>query len=116
MRAGRLSRRVTIQERVETQNATGEVVWTWQDVACVWAEIAAVNGREFFSAQQIQSNVTHTILIRWRRGIVAKMRVVEDGGSCGDTVYYDIEAPLANARRTELRLMCVTRDADGWRG
>lgn len=115
MRAGRLSRRVTIQERVESQNATGEVVWTWQDVCEVWAEIAAVSGREFFSAQQIQSNVTHTVLIRWRSGIVAKMRVVENV-TCSETVYYDIEAPLANARRTELRLMCVTRDADGWRG
>lgn len=114
MRAGRLSRRVTIQERVETQNATGEVVWTWQDVCSVWAEISAISGREFFSAQQIQSNVTHTILIRYRPGILAKMRAVES--SCDATIYYDIEAPLANARRTELRLMCVTRDADGWRG
>lgn len=114
MRAGKLNRRVTIQERVETQNTTGEVVWSWRDVCAVWAEISGVSGREFFSAQQIQSNVTHMVLIRYRTGIVAKMRVVE--ALCNETIYYDIEAPLANARRTELRLMCVTRDADGWRG
>lgn len=112
MRAGRLSHRVTIQERTETQNATGEVEWTWVDVCSVWAEITAVSGREFFAAQQVQSNVSHSILMRYRQGIKAKMRVVEAG--CAE-VFYDIEAPLPNARRTELRLMCVTRDADGWR-
>lgn len=113
MRAGRLSRRVTIQQRTESQNATGEVVWTWVDVCTVSAEISAVSGREFFAAQQVQSNVTHSILIRYRPGIVAKMRAVEIG--CDSTTYYDIEAPLPNPRRTELRLMCVTRDAEGWR-
>lgn len=113
MRAGRLNRNVTIQRRVETQNATGEVVWTWVDVCSVWAEIAAVTGREFFGAQQIQSSVTHAITIRYRTGIVAKMRIIE---GCDGAVQYDIEAPLPNARRTEIRLLCVTRDAEGWRG
>lgn len=112
MRAGRLNRRITIQERIETQNDMGEVVWTWVDVCTVWAEIAAVGGREFFAAQQVQSSVTHNILIRYRPGIVAKMRAVES--NC-DAVAYDIEAVLPNARRTEIKLMCVTRDADGWR-
>lgn len=112
MRAGRLNRYVTIQRRVETQNATGEVVWTWVDVCSVWAEIAAVSGREFFAAQQVQAMVTHAITIRYRSGIVAKMRIIED---CDQSIQYDIEAPLPNARRTEIRLMCVTRDAEGWR-
>lgn len=113
MRAGRLSRRVTIQRRVETKTAAGQVVWTWEDVCDAWAEIAGVAGREGQTNAQVQATITHAITIRYRADVVAKMRVVER--ACPD-VAYDIEAPLANARRTELRLLCVTRDAVGWRG
>ena len=114
MRAGRLNRLVSIQRRVETQTDMGQTVWTWEEVCRAWAEIAGVSGREGQAgAPQVQAAVTHSILMRYQPGIVAKMRVVELG--CPD-VAYDIEVPLANARRTELRLQCVTRDAEGWRG
>lgn len=112
MRAGRLNRQISIQERIETKTAMGNVVWTWTEKCRAWAEITGVTGREFQTNAQVQANVTHAITMRYQPGIVAKMRVVELG--CPD-VAYDIEAPLANARRTELRLMCVTRDAEGWR-
>lgn len=113
MRAGRLSRRVMIQQRVESRTPAGNVVWTWQDFCPAWAEIAGIAGREGQTNAQVQATITHAITIRYVPGVVAKMRVVEIG--CPD-VAYDIEAPLANARRTELRLLCITRDADGWRG
>lgn len=113
MRAGRLSRWVSLEQRVETANDMGEVTWIWEEVCKIWAEIAPLNGREFIAAQQVQSNVTHAILIRYRTGVTAKMRIVE---VCEPSIQYDIEAPLPNARRTEIKLMCVTRDAEGWRG
>lgn len=92
----------------------GQTVWTWEEICRDWAEISGLSGREGQGAPpQVQATVTHNILMRYRAGIVAKMRVVEIG--CPD-VAYDIEVPLANARRTELRLLCVTRDAEGWRG
>lgn len=113
MRAGRLSRHVALEERVETSNDMGEVTWTWTEVCRMWAEIAPLAGREFFAAQQVQSEATHNITIRWRAGVTAKMRIIE---ICDPAIQYDIMVPIANARRTEIRLMCKTRDAEGWRG
>lgn len=113
MRAGRLSRLVSVQRRIETQTDRGQTIWTWEEVCQAWAEISGVTGREGQGgAPQVQAVATHNILLRYRSDIVAKMRVVELG--CPD-VAYDIQVPLANARRTELRLLCVTRDAEGWR-
>jgi SPP1 family predicted phage head-tail adaptor len=91
----------------------GEVAWTWEEVTRMWAEIGPVSGREAITVQQVQSEINTTIWIRWRPGVTAKMRVVEVSNP---SVQYDIEVPLANARRTGIKLMCVTRDAEGWRG
>jgi SPP1 family predicted phage head-tail adaptor len=113
MRAGRLRHFVSLQQRVETKNDMGEVTWAWDEVCQIWAEISGLTGREMIAAQQVQSQVSHNILIRWRAGVTAKMRVVE---VCEPSVQYDIVAVLPNARRTETRLMCLTRDAEGWRG
>lgn len=113
MKAGRLNRHVMLQRRVESQNDMGEVTWVWEDVCAMWAEIAPMSGREFFAAQQVQAEASHNITIRWRPGVTAEMRVIE---VCEPTIAYDIVAPLANARRTEIVLKCKTREADGWRG
>jgi SPP1 family predicted phage head-tail adaptor len=113
VRAARLRHWVALEQRVESANDTGEVVWTWEEVCKIWAEIAPVSGREVTPVSEVQAQATHAILIRWRSGVTAKMRIVE---ICEPSVQYDIQVPLANARRTEIKLMCVTRDADGWRG
>lgn len=119
MRAGQLRHRVTIQYRTETQNATGEVTWTWSDLATVWASIEPISGREFFSSQQVQSSVTTRIRVRHRTDVNAKMRVKytrDPSSSPLKVAYYAIEAVIpVQERHREVHLMCVERDADGWR-
>lgn len=50
--AARLRRRITIQQRDTAQDPSGEPVFTWSDLATVWASIEPSEGREAFSANQ----------------------------------------------------------------
>ena len=84
MRAGSLRHRVTIQ-RYEL---------------AVDESVEAVSGREFFASQQVQSEVTHKVTIRFRPGVAADMRIVYGGRVFG------IVAPLPDNRGTRLVLMC----------
>lgn len=118
MRSGTLRQRVTLQERTETTGSTGEVTWSWADWATVWAAVEPISGRELFSAQQVQANTTTRIRIRHRSGVDSKLRVkfVADNGSPQRIKYYEIESVLhINERQREIHLMCVEREADGWR-
>jgi SPP1 family predicted phage head-tail adaptor len=108
--ACKLRHSVTIQERTETQNSTGEVTWSWTDFKTVRAAIEPLRGQEFFAAQQVQSSTNTRIRIRYIAGVVPKMRVVHG------TDYYEIEGIIdPEMRHRELQLMCVKRDASGFR-
>lgn len=101
MRAGKLRHRVTIQRAVEVQNDFGEVVTTWVTVGQAWASVEPLRGREYFQAEGTQAETSTRIRMRYRNGIMPKMRVVH-----GSTVY-DIESVMdVETRGRELELMC----------
>ena len=77
MKAGRLNRRVTIQQKSVARDALGAEVITWVDVATVWAEVSPYSGREFVALRQAQDEITTRITIRYRPGITPAMRVVQ---------------------------------------
>lgn len=117
MRAGALRHRITIQRRVETQGTTGEVAWTWSDVADVYAAIEPISGREFFAAGQMQAPVDVRVRVRYRTGITEKMRVVfiREWESPRRVDYFDIVAVLNRGMQDrELHLMCKARSAEGF--
>lgn len=117
MQAGRMRHRITIEKPVATVNATGERIAAWTTYGERWASIEPMQGREYFSASQIQSSVNTRIRVRYDAGINETMRVkfVADRAS-GLTHYYDIEAALPiKERRHEMQLMCVRRGAEGFR-
>lgn len=100
MRAGDLRHRVTIQQAAETQSGSGAIGQTWSDVAAVWASIEALQGREVFAAQQINAQVSSRITIRYRAGIIPKMRMVFGART------FNIEAVIdPDGRRRELQLL-----------
>lgn len=107
MRAGSLRHRVTIQRYELAVDEYGAPLRreSWKDVATVWASVEAVSGREFFASQQVQSEVTHKVMIRFLPGVTADMRIVHGGRVFG------IVAPLPDNRGTRLMLMC--REASG---
>ena len=92
---GRLDRQITIQEDVGTQDAAGQPVEDWQDIATnptIWAEVVPVGGREVFEAQQVGASAVAKFRIRYRGDVLRKMRVVYDSDN------YDI-ADVAEDRR-----------------
>lgn len=118
MQAGKLRQRLTIQRRIETQNSTGEVEQRYEDWQTVWGSIEPISGREYFSAQQIQSDITTRIRLRYQPGITPKMRIahVIGAGSPTQFQYFDIESVLhINQRNREIVLMCIRREAEGFR-
>lgn len=103
--AARLNKRVLIQAPPTGQDANGEPLTTWTDFVTdttdhkVWAEVSDISGREYVAAAAVQNSVQTKILIRYRDGIKASMRVVH-----GSDIY-NIETPLEQGGRTIL-LMC----------
>ena len=101
MQAGKLRHRVTIEQVTSTRDSMGVPEETWSTLATVWAEVAAVSGREFVEGFRTQAEVTHSIWIRYRSDVTARMRCAE-----GST-HYDIVAVLdPDGRKEKLRLMC----------
>lgn len=108
MHSGLLNKRVSLEARVITRDASGGTIETWQPVATVWAGIAPLSGREFVAAQSVQAGVTTRITIRWRAGIDASMRLVHEG------LIYNVRAVLPDPTlRRHITLMCEQGVNDG---
>ena len=107
MRAGRLQRRVTLQESQATRDAYGGEVISWVDVATVWAAVEPLRGREFLEQARDGAEVTTRIVLRYQgaTAIVPAMRAVHTT-ELRDQVY-DIQAVIhVDERRREYQLMC----------
>lgn len=77
LNAGRLNQRVRIEKPIITQDPdTGALVETIQIIATVFASIEPLSAREFIAAQSTQSQITAKILMRYRTGLTADMRLV----------------------------------------
>ena len=101
MRAARIRHRVTIQQPVVAVNGYGERITTWSTVAVVWAAVEPLRGREFFDAEQVQAEISHRVVLRYRSGMVATMRLLHL------TRVLHIQAIIdVDERHRELQLMC----------
>ena len=79
LRAGDMGRRITIQARGAGADSYGQQVSTWADVLTCWASIEPIDGRELLTAKSINAEVSHRVVVRYRAGIIAAMRVVYQG-------------------------------------
>ncbi len=95
MQAGKLNRRIAIEQRGTTQDAIGQPVETWTTVAEVWADVRYQRGLEAIKAGADVSVVNLSVRIRYRAGIDAGMRILH-----GSDVL-DIQAVLPDAGRRE---------------
>ena len=68
--AAALSERVTFQRFVGKADIVGDYQYradeNWEDVRTLWAQVRTVGSREFMTAGQEQSEVTHNIKLRYR--------------------------------------------------
>lgn len=104
IRAGEYRNYITIQTVTTSQNSDGSSAETWTTQVSVWAKIQPLTGREYFSAQQTQAEMTHNIYMRYTSGIAPDDRV-----SWGSRVFDIIEAVNVDERGVELILRCKER-------
>jgi SPP1 family predicted phage head-tail adaptor len=101
---GELRHRVEFLTPPETQNAYGEVdeTGTWSVFKTVWASVEPLKGRELFTAQQINSEITCKVKCWYVPGIKAKMRI-KARGQIFEIIGPPVDIDLAHR---ELELMC----------
>jgi len=108
MRAGKLRHRITIQERVETQDDYGSSVAAWVTFATVHASVEPISGKELLAAQAINSETRVRMRLRYISGITSDMRV-----SFNLKLYNIQEIIDFKEENRELQLMCNEGVNDG---
>ena len=102
---GRLRHRVIVEKEASTRGTTGEVVENWATYVTRWAIINPLVGREFFLAQQEQSEITVKVVIRYDS--LTKLINPRDYRLNIGGVIYDIEVPInPQSMNREIQLMC----------
>ena len=104
MQAGQLKHKLDIETELNSQDAYGQTTQQWVVfLRGLWAEIEPISGREYFSSQQVNAEISHRIKIRYRAGITPNMRV-----KLGATRYFNIVSvlDLKEAHRA-MDLMCT---------
>jgi SPP1 family predicted phage head-tail adaptor len=76
--AGQLRHRVTIQKNgATTRNEYGELQpATWVDVGKAWCRVTPKRGTEATDADRTEERITHDVVMQYREGVTAAMRVV----------------------------------------
>lgn len=118
MDAGKLNKRIAIQERTNWEDAIGGQNPTWTNVFAtpdgkIAAGINPVSAREIFAAQAMQSEVSHKITVRYRSQLentknVASMRVVY-----GSRIFNIAGAINRNESNQFIDLLCTEGTNDG---
>lgn len=118
MQSGKFQQLITIQRALRPQNAGGDLAETWEDVsgfARIMAEVLPDRATEFFASRQIIGTTNALIRLYFQPGIDQGMRVVHHVRTDLNE-YWDIQGVISfQSRQRELRLMCLARDAEGYR-
>ena len=104
MRPGELKHQITIERLSGATSLSGEEAQVWVTfLSGVWAAVETLTGREQYaqSADQMISELTHKVRIRYVAGILPKMRVLHRSR------YFDIlSVKNLMERDEEIHLMC----------
>ena len=74
-RAGELRHRITFQSLTSGQDDSGGPTETYTDYVTVWGAVEYNSGREYWQAQQANSEVQGKVRIRHRTDITPDMRI-----------------------------------------
>jgi len=104
MQIGKMNKRVVVQTATEVRDAVGEPIRTWADTATVWAQIEPLSGRELLMGEQVTSEATVRVWLRYRTLTTAN-RLTEGG----DT--YEIQS-VRNVNSHDRLLECMCKVLD----
>lgn len=71
----------------------------------VWAKVTALAGRELYSAQQVNAQITHRITIRWMKGVKSNQNVIFN-----DRTFQIVAVLNPDERTVVLSLLCLERE------
>lgn len=71
-----MDKRVSIQAVTQTSDGQGGFTESWTTSATVWASIEPLKGWERMQAMQVQTPVTHKLVMRYRSGVSTGMRIL----------------------------------------
>lgn len=104
---GELREVITVQQVTRTKATAGWATDAWTTlVADVRAKVEPLDGRELFEAQAVTATLSHRITIRYRSGLLPKMRVV-----WGDLTLEIASLVNVGARNRRLVLLCGATNA-----
>ena len=103
MHAGQLKHKLDIETELSSQDTYGQTTQEWVVfLRGLWASVEPMSGREYFSSQQVNAEVSHRIKIRYKAGIKPKMRVKFG------TRYFNIVSVIdIREGHREMHLMCT---------
>lgn len=105
--AGKLTKRLTIQQATETRDGFGDPVPTWSTYATRWAAIEYTGSGESLEAGSRRTELRAVIRMRYdttTAAITAKMR-----GLLGSVVFDFMPPENVNQRNEEIRIEAVVR-------
>jgi SPP1 family predicted phage head-tail adaptor len=106
MFAGKLDRRITLQRATFAQDATGQQVPSWADLATVWAAKLNVSDGERMAASEVAAQIDLRFQIRWSTDVAdlnAKDRVIFEG------LTFDIAGTKELGRREGIEISASAR-------
>jgi SPP1 family predicted phage head-tail adaptor len=93
--------RLELEQPQRTSLSGGGVSVTWVKLADIWASITPLKMREHFTRHQVNSEITHSITIRYRADVRPEMRLVK-----GTRVFEIISVLNEQERNRWLQLEC----------
>lgn len=104
-RASNYRHRITFQKNTSTRGTTGEVVKVWALYATRRASVEPLSGRELFAAQQVQSETSVRIKVRYDDALAAVD--VRDYQITFNSKTYDIESVINQFEANkEIHFLC----------
>ncbi|PCI04336.1 MAG: phage head-tail adapter protein [Hyphomicrobiales bacterium] len=76
IQSGSFRRRVTLQEETETPDGCGGFTTGWVSVSDIWAQITPVGSASISRADNVDQEVTHTVMVRKTGNLQQGMRLL----------------------------------------
>lgn len=97
-----MKHRVKVQAASRVSDGQGGFTETWDTTATLWAKVEPVKGWEKMQAQQLQTQLTHKVTVRYSASVTTAKRLLFEG-----RVLDVKEAVNLDEANAFLRLMCV---------
>ncbi len=99
---GAMRKRIVIQSPIDTSDGAGGAMTVWAPLYSAYASVEPLSGRDRAEMMAAQSDISHTVTMRFRPGVSAKCRVL-----LGARVFRVIVARDIEERHRQLVLDCA---------